>query len=39
MPVLNKSGGSGAVAISHLADKKGDTHTIGLFTSAVIFAR
>jgi len=37
MPVINKSGGSGAVAISHLADKKGDTHTIGLFTSAVIF--
>ncbi len=37
MPVINKSGGSGAVAIAHLADKKGDTHTIGLFTSAVIF--
>lgn len=37
MPVINKSGGSGAVAMSYLADKKADTHTIGLFTSAVIF--
>jgi putative tricarboxylic transport membrane protein len=38
MQVINKSGGSGAVAMSYLAGKKGDTHTIGLFTSAVIVA-
>ena len=38
MAVINKSGGSGAVAMSHMAGKKGDNHTIGLFTSAVIFA-
>ena len=38
MHVINKSGGSGAVAMSYIAGKKGETHTIGLFTSAVIFA-
>ena len=38
MQVINKSGGSGAVAMSYMAGKKGETHTIGLFTSAVIFA-
>src|SRR5262245_23977177 len=37
MQVINKSGGSGAVAMSYMAGKKGDLHTIGLFTSAVIF--
>lgn len=38
LQVINKSGGSGAVAMSYMAGKKGETHTIGLFTSAVIFA-
>ena len=38
MHVINKSGGSGAVAMSYIAGKKAETHTIGLFTSAVIFA-
>jgi len=38
LQVINKSGGSGAVAMAHLAGKKGDTHTIGLFTTAVIVA-
>jgi putative tricarboxylic transport membrane protein len=38
MQVINKSGGSGAVAMSYMAGKKGENHTIGLFTSAVIFA-
>jgi putative tricarboxylic transport membrane protein len=38
MQVINKSGGSGAVAMSFMAGKKGETHTIGLFTSAVIVA-
>lgn len=38
MQVINKSGGSGAVAMSYMAGKKGEPHTIGLFTSAVIFA-
>jgi putative tricarboxylic transport membrane protein len=38
MHVINKSGGSGAVAMSYMAGKKGENHTIGLFTSAVIFA-
>ncbi|HWP58151.1 MAG TPA: tripartite tricarboxylate transporter substrate binding protein [Candidatus Acidoferrales bacterium] len=38
MQVVNKSGGSGAVAMSYLAGKKGEPHTIGLFTSAVIVA-
>jgi putative tricarboxylic transport membrane protein len=36
MQVINKSGGSGAVAMSYMAEKKGEHHTIGLFTSAVI---
>jgi putative tricarboxylic transport membrane protein len=35
--VINKSGGSGAVAMAFMAGKKEDTHTIALFTSAVIF--
>jgi len=38
MLVSNKSGGSGAVAMAYLAGKKGETHTIGLFTTAVIVA-
>ena len=33
MQVVNKPGGNGAVAAAYLAEKKGDPHTIGLFTS------
>src|SRR5688572_8222245 len=33
MHVLNKPGGSGAAAVAYMAEKKGDTHTLGLFTS------
>lgn len=32
LQVINKPGGGGAVAMSYLVTKKGDTHTIGLFT-------
>ena len=32
MQVINKPGGGGAVAPAYLAEKKGDTHTIGIFT-------
>jgi putative tricarboxylic transport membrane protein len=32
LQVVNKSGGASAVAMSYLAEKKGDTHTIGFFT-------
>jgi putative tricarboxylic transport membrane protein len=32
MQVVNKSGGGPAVAMSYLAEKKGDPHTIGFFT-------
>ena len=32
MQVVNKSGGGTAVAMSYLAEKKGETHTIGFFT-------
>ena len=32
MHVVNKSGGGSAVAMAYLAEKKGDTHTIGFFT-------
>jgi len=32
MQVLNKPGGGPAVAMAYLAEKKGDTHTIGFFT-------
>ena len=35
MQVVNKPGGGPAVAMSYLADKKGDTHTIGFFTARV----
>ena len=38
MQVVNKTGGAGAVAMSYLAGKKGETHTIGLFTTAVMIA-
>ena len=38
MQVVNKTGGAGAVAVSYLAGKKGETHTIGLFTTAVMIA-
>ena len=30
--VVNKPGGGGAVAPAYLAEKKGDTHTLGIFT-------
>ncbi|HEU4341691.1 MAG TPA: tripartite tricarboxylate transporter substrate binding protein [Candidatus Binatia bacterium] len=33
MQVVNKSGGGSAVAMSYLAEKKGETHTIGFFTA------
>ncbi|HEY5542267.1 MAG TPA: tripartite tricarboxylate transporter substrate binding protein [Candidatus Binatia bacterium] len=36
MQVVNKSGGGSAVAMSYLAEKKGDTHTIGFFTGVWI---
>jgi len=32
MVVINKPGGNSAVAAAHLAEKRGDPHTIGLFT-------
>ena len=32
MQVANKTGGGGAVAAAYLAEKKGETHTIGFFT-------
>ncbi len=32
MQVVNKPGGGPAVAMSYLAEKKGETHTIGFFT-------
>ena len=32
MQVVNKSGGGSAVAMSYLAEKKGEAHTIGFFT-------
>ena len=32
MQVLNKPGGGGAVAAAYLAEKKGETHAIGIFT-------
>lgn len=32
MQVVNKSGGSSAVAMAYLAERKGETHTIGFFT-------
>jgi putative tricarboxylic transport membrane protein len=32
LQVINKPGGSGAVAMAYLSTKKGDTHTIGFFT-------
>src|SRR5262245_20823291 len=32
MQVVNKPGGGPAVAMSYLAEKKGDNHTIGFFT-------
>lgn len=33
MQVLNKTGGGGLTAMAYLAEKKGDTHTIAVFTS------
>jgi putative tricarboxylic transport membrane protein len=33
MQVVNKSGGGSAVAMSYLAEKKGETHTIGFYTA------
>lgn len=32
MQVINKPGGSGAVAAAYLVEKKGDTHTLAFFT-------
>jgi putative tricarboxylic transport membrane protein len=32
LQVVNKSGGGSAVAMSYLAEKKGDVHTLGFFT-------
>jgi len=32
LQIINKPGGSGAVAMAYLATKKGDTNTIGFFT-------
>jgi putative tricarboxylic transport membrane protein len=34
--VVNKTGGNAAVAAAYLADKKGETHTLGLITSVWI---
>ncbi len=31
--VVNKPGGGGSVATAYMAEKKGDTHTIGLYTA------
>jgi putative tricarboxylic transport membrane protein len=36
MQVVNKAGGNGAVAAAYLAEKKGETHTLGLITSVWI---
>jgi putative tricarboxylic transport membrane protein len=33
LQVVNKSGGGSAVAMSYLAEKKGETHTVGFFTA------
>jgi putative tricarboxylic transport membrane protein len=38
LQVVNKTGGNGAVAVSYLVGKKGETHTIGFFTTAVMIA-
>src|ERR671925_338160 len=32
LQVVNKSGGGSAVAMAYLAEKKGETHTLGFFT-------
>ena len=32
LQVVNKSGGNSATAMAYLAEKKGETHTIGFFT-------
>jgi len=37
MQVVNKPGGNGNVAVAYVAEKKGDPHTIGFFTSNMIF--
>lgn len=36
LQVVNKSGGGSAVAMAYLAEKKGDTHTVGFFTGVWI---
>ena len=36
MQVVNKTGGNAAVAAAYLAEKKGETHTLGLITSVWI---
>ena len=36
--VVNKTGGGGAVAASHMVERKGDTHLVGFFTALWIGA-
>jgi len=36
--VVNKTGGNGALAMAYLAERKGDTHTIALYTGAWLTA-
>jgi putative tricarboxylic transport membrane protein len=36
MQVVNKPGGNGNVAMAYVAEKKGDAHTIGLFTANMV---
>ena len=38
LQVTNKPGGNGLVAIAHLAEKRGDPHTLGLFTTTLVTA-
>jgi putative tricarboxylic transport membrane protein len=38
MQVANKPGGNGLVSIAYLAEKRGDPHTIGLFTTTLVSA-
>ncbi|MFM9969191.1 MAG: tripartite tricarboxylate transporter substrate binding protein [Burkholderiales bacterium] len=36
LQVVNKPGGNGLVAMAYLAEKKGDPHTIGLYTTTLV---
>jgi putative tricarboxylic transport membrane protein len=38
LQVTNKPGGNGLVAIAYLAEKRGDPHTLGLFTTTLVSA-